>query len=86
LLVFNKIDQYQFKEQPETEMLTLEQKLQYLKSTYLSKEVDAVFISAGLNFNAEELRAKVYTRVREAYSLVYPHNKMPDAWAAEGEE
>lgn len=85
ILVFNKIDQYRNPElEEENDIFDAEKPqvdpLDQLKASYIAKEgVDAVFISAANKINIDELREKLYERVKEKHFSIYP-NFVPGAF------
>jgi GTP-binding protein HflX len=78
IIVFNKIDAYTYIQKdaddltPKTrENWTLEE----LMSTWMAKVgEDCIFISARERTNIEELRRKLYIKVRELHVQKYPYN------------
>jgi GTP-binding protein HflX len=79
LLVFNKIDAYQYvpKDKDDPSPLTAENiSLEELKRTWMSK-LDAtkcVFISASDKTNVEELRETMYKEIKRIFAIRYPFN------------
>jgi GTPase len=79
LLVFNKIDAYQYvpKDKDDPSPLTAENiSLEELKRTWMSK-LDAtkcVFISAEDKTNVEELRETMYKEIKRIFAIRYPFN------------
>ena len=79
LLVFNKIDAYQYvpKDKDDPSPLTAENiSLEELKRTWMSK-LDAtkcVFISAADKTNVEELRETMYKEIKRIFAIRYPFN------------
>jgi GTP-binding protein HflX len=79
LMVFNKMDAYQYTEKepddltPATrENLTLEE----LEKTWMAREnVPALFVSATLNQNMDLLREIIYREVRKIVMTRYPENQ-----------
>jgi GTPase len=74
MMVFNKVDRYSIKDENDQPIESIEEKISYLKTSYLSKDQEAVFISAGLNKNMDGLRRKILKMVKEAYKEIYPHS------------
>lgn len=78
LIVFNKIDRYKINDENGEPITVLDKKLDYLRQTYHAKEgQEAVFISAGLNFNMKTLRKKIYELVKKEYERIYPYSQLP---------
>jgi len=75
LMVYNKVDLYPIKNEEDEEITNIKGKIKYLESSYMSKEEQAVFISAALNINMDQLRAKLYEMVMDAYKKIYPHKE-----------
>ena len=78
LLVFNKIDAYTFIEK-ETDDLTPVKKenlsLQDLQKTWMSKiELNTMFISALNKTHFDDLREKMYLRIKKLHEKRYPYN------------
>jgi GTP-binding protein HflX len=73
LMIFNKIDRYNITDEAGEPVYNLDDKLDYLKHSYLADDFNAAFISAGLNFNIQELRDIVLHMVKEEYMHIYPH-------------
>lgn len=79
LLVFNKIDAYQYvpKDKDDPSPMTAENiSLEELKRTWMSK-LDAtkcVFISAADKTNVEELRETMYKEIKRIFAIRYPFN------------
>ncbi len=85
ILVFNKIDNYQNQifDNLEIENTTevFNEKITYLKNTYIGKKSDVVFISATERSNIEELRSVILNKVKERHFEIYPnyiHNPAND--------
>jgi GTP-binding protein HflX len=73
LLVFNKVDLLE-----EEEELSVEEKIEQLKNTYLNMESfsdkdEIVFISATNKSNIEELRGKLRKLVEEKHFTIFPN-------------
>lgn len=81
ILIFNKIDAYELKEEsdefdpnPEPMVLTKQQKLARLQSSYLrDKAENVVFISAQHKENIDELRRTVFDLVKQRHFTIYPN-------------
>ena len=78
MIVFNKIDAYTWIEK-EPDDLTPSTKenisLLELRKTWMAKLNDeCIFISAREKQNVDELREKLYTKVRELHVQKYPYN------------
>jgi len=83
VLVFNKIDAYQPKnddfdalleEEEPTVVLTKEAVLANLKKTYLNSQADhVVFVSAQNKENLEELRSTLFGLIKEKHMMIYPN-------------
>jgi GTPase len=80
ILVFNKIDAYQWIQKDEDDLSpdTPENiSLDELKRSWMSRINDpVVFISAQQKENLEEFKDLLYRKVRELHLLRYPHNKL----------
>jgi GTP-binding protein HflX len=79
LLVFNKIDAYQYvpKDKDDPSPLTAENiSLEELKRTWMSKldATQCVFISAEDKTNVEELRETMYKEIKRIFAIRYPFN------------
>ncbi|HEY1039462.1 MAG TPA: GTPase HflX [Bacteroidia bacterium] len=78
IMVFNKIDAYQYIKKEEddlTPMTRANLSLEELKRTWMSKmNNDCVFISATEKDNIEEFRKIIYDRVKELHKKRYPYN------------
>ncbi|CCH51664.1 GTP-binding proten HflX [Fibrisoma limi BUZ 3] len=85
ILVFNKIDQFEPKEDSAYELVQEQEgevpvavrkqtALQYLKKTYLTQKAEhVVFISAQNRENIDELRDLIYNLVKEKHFTIYPN-------------
>ena len=78
VVVFNKIDQYHWKEKdvddlsPKTKENTT---LDELKNTWMAKtEHPAIFISAKNRENIQELKQVLYNEIKKLHVLIYPYN------------
>ena len=79
VLVFNKIDAYNYVPQDEDDLSPREPEnipLSELKETWMAKlnGAESVFISAINKSNIEELREKVYAEVKKVHEKRYPYN------------
>lgn len=79
IVVFNKIDAYQYDsgvEDHELDSETAVVPLEELKKTWMAKLPDArcVFISAQERDNIDELRSVVYEEVKEIFQVRYPYH------------
>lgn len=80
LLVFNKIDAYQFipKEDDDLTPMTKENmSLEMLKNTWMNDlHANCIFISAQNKQNIEEFKEKLYQMVKEMHIKRYPYNNL----------
>jgi GTP-binding protein HflX len=76
LLVYNKIDAYQVTNEA-GEQMDMDEKLRYLKESFMKHEENVVFVSADKNINLSELRETLLKMVKAEYKFLYPHNTMP---------
>jgi len=78
IMVFNKIDAFNYVQKDEDDLTPLERKnysLADLKQMWMSKQnVQTVYISARNKENIEELKDKLYEIVREIHSARFPFN------------
>ena len=78
VIVFNKIDNYQFVEKEEDDLTPVTKEnysLEYLKKTWMAKSSNTlVFISAKQRENIDELRNLLYSEVRRIHLTIYPFN------------
>ena len=78
LIVFNKIDAFQYVKKEEDDLTPLQKEnysLEALKQMWMSKQgIDTVYISAVQKENIEELKDKLYTTVKEIHSARFPYN------------
>jgi 50S ribosomal subunit-associated GTPase HflX len=58
--------------------MDMDEKLRYLKESYMKHEENTVFISAAKNINLNELRETLLKMVKAEYRFLYPHNTLPD--------
>ncbi|RYD73461.1 MAG: GTPase HflX [Sphingobacteriales bacterium] len=77
LLVYNKIDAFDVQNE-EGKQMDLEEKLRYLKESFMKHEENVVFVSAAKNINLQELRDTLLRMVKAEYKFLYPHNTLPD--------
>ena len=81
IMVFNKIDAYKYEPiEPDdfsTEKTTKNYSIDDWKQTWMHKTgaENTLFISATEKDNFEEMRAKVYEKVREIHVTRFPYNK-----------
>jgi GTP-binding protein HflX len=78
IIVFNKIDAFSFvpKEEDDLTPRTRENvSLDELKNTWMNRLQDnCIFISAKDKTNVDELKTKLYSRVREIHTTRFPYN------------
>jgi GTPase len=78
IMVFNKIDAYQYEEKEEDDLTDFTKDnytLQDWENTYMAKDnVKCIFISAQEKTNIEELRELFYEEVKKLHIERYPHN------------
>lgn len=79
VLVFNKIDAYQYTPKDELDLSPIQKEnlsLEDLKKTWMAKmgETQCVFISAAEKLNIDELREVIYEKVRDIFKIRYPYN------------
>ena len=78
IMVFNKIDAYQYEEKEEDDLSDFTKDnytLQDWENTYMAKDnVKCIFISAQEKTNIEELRELFYEEVKKLHIERYPHN------------
>jgi len=78
LMVFNKIDAYEYETIDEDDLVTEKTKENYTledwKRTWMNKERDAIFISALNKGNLEAFKKKVYNMVRKIHVQRFPYN------------
>ncbi len=79
LIVFNKIDAYNWVEKEEDDLSPRSKEnfsLEDLKNTWMGKtDTPSIFISAKHKTNLEELRQKIYSLVRDIHTTRYPYDK-----------
>lgn len=92
ILVFNKIDNYTWKEKDKTDLMPSTKEnisLDELKNTWMAKTgIPTVFISAKKKENIQELRTLVIKEIRKLYAEIYPYQYIaePYTYDEEGEE
>ncbi len=79
ILVFNKIDAYNFKEKDENDPSPMKPEnysLEDLKKTWMSKlnNTKCVFVSAQEKDNVDELKEVLYEEVKRIFKVRYPYN------------
>jgi GTP-binding protein HflX len=78
IMVFNKIDAYQYEEKEEDDLSDFTKEnysIQDWENTYMAKDnVKCIFISAQEKMNIEELRELFYEEVKKLHIERYPHN------------
>lgn len=78
ILVFNKIDAFSYVPKDEDDLTPVKREnisLDELKKTWMHKMADdCIFISAKEKSNIDELKEKIYSRVKEIHIARYPYN------------
>lgn len=78
IIVFNKIDAYEFESKDELDLTPSTQKnvsIEELKQTWMSKlGENCIFISAKEKINIEELKQLLYDRAKEIHTARFPYN------------
>ena len=78
IIIFNKIDAYTFIKKDEDDLTPYKKEnrsLDELKESWMNQlEIDSIFISALNKMNFEELREKLYNRVKDLHIKRYPYN------------
>ena len=78
LLVFNKIDAYNFKEKDHDDLTPITKEnlsLEDLKETWMSKiETNPIFISALNKTYFNQLKDELYNRIKKLHEIRYPYN------------
>ena len=78
LLVFNKIDAYNFIEKEEDDLTPSSKEnlsLKDLQKTWMSKiEGNAMFISALNKTHFDDLKDEIYSRIKQLHEIKYPYN------------
>lgn len=94
ILVFNKIDAFTYKPKDEYDLTPIKKEnisLEELEKSWMNKMADdCIFISAKNKINLDELKEKIYSRVKAIHIERYPYNdflfQKYDADGLEGEE
>ena len=78
ILIFNKVDAFTYIEKEEDDLSPMTKdnlSLEDLKKSWMSKmSNDCIFISAKDKTNVDELRNKLYEKVKEIFIQIYPYN------------
>jgi GTP-binding protein HflX len=78
IMVFNKIDAYQYVQKDEDDLspeTVANYTLDQMKRSWLARNpVEAIFISAKMKENIDELKDLLYSRVKELHVQRYPYN------------
>ena len=78
ILIFNKVDAFTYTPKDEDDLTPIKREnlsLDELKKTWMSKMAnDCIFISAKDKLNIDELKEKVYDKVKEIHIERYPYN------------
>ena len=79
IMVFNKIDAYQYIEKDDDDLSPISKEnysLDYWKNTWMSKDnMPALFISAKEKTNLNELKELFYEEIKSIHAIRYPYNK-----------
>jgi len=90
ILVFNKIDNYTWKEKDKTDLMPPSKEnitLNELKKSWMAKTgIPTVFISAKKKENIHELRSLVLEEVRKLYAEIYPYQYVAEPYAYDEQE
>lgn len=90
ILVFNKIDNYTWKEKDKTDLMPPNKEnitLDELKKSWMAKTgTPTVFISAKKKENIHELRSLVLEEVRKLYAEIYPYQYVAEPYACDEQE
>jgi GTP-binding protein HflX len=90
ILVFNKIDNYTWKEKDKTDLMPPSKEnitLNELKKSWMAKTgIPTVFISAKKKENIHELRTLVLKEVRRLYAEIYPYQYIAEPYAYDEQE
>ncbi len=90
ILVFNKIDNYTWKEKDKTDLMPPNKEnitLDELKKSWMAKTgTPTVFISAKKKENIHELRSLVLEEVRKLYAEIYPYQYVAEPYAYDEQE
>ena len=80
ILIFNKIDSFSFTEKDADDLTPMTREnisLDILKKSWMSKlSDDCIFISATKKENMDELRQKLYNKVKALHVIRYPYNNL----------
>lgn len=78
IIIFNKIDAYTYVEKAEDDLTPIKKEnisLEELMKTWMAKlNNDCMFISAKERTNVEEMKKKIYDKVKELHVQKYPYN------------
>ena len=78
ILIFNKVDSFSYKPKDEDDLTPKTKEnisLEELKNSWMNKmHNDCIFISAKDKTNVDELKTKLYSRVREIHTTRFPYN------------
>ena len=77
IMVFNKVDAFTYKPKDEDDLTPRTREnisLDELKSTWMGKMKDCVFISAKKQLNIEQLKEMVYAKAKEIHLSRFPYN------------
>lgn len=78
VMVFNKIDNYEYETIDEDDLVTEKTKAHYTlkdwKKTWMSKDVESIFISALNKDNLEDFKELVYDEVKKIHIQRFPYN------------
>lgn len=78
ILIFNKVDAFTYTEKEEDDLSPMTKEnlsLEDLKKSWMSKMSDnCIFISAKDKTNVDEMRTKLYEKVKEIFIQIYPYN------------
>jgi GTP-binding protein HflX len=84
IMIFNKIDQYQYVRKDEDDLTSKTDKnisLEELEQTWMARNNHLnVFISAKLKNNIEQLKRILYREVRKIHMQRYPYEQHPDCY------
>lgn len=78
MIIFNKIDAYTYVEKAEDDLTPMKKEnisLEELMKTWMAKmNNDCMFISAKERTNVEEMKRKIYDKIKELHVQKYPYN------------
>ena len=78
IIIFNKIDAYTYQQKEEDDLTPFKKEnmsLNDLKHSWMNKlDIESIFISALDKTNFEELRERLYERVKQLHVKRYPYN------------